>query len=152
MKKFILLLMIGTFYACGTTSGLSELVTVSDQKIGIATQNPDERLTVNGGIHAQEVRIDLQGALAPDYVFQDYSGQSTANNYKLMPLEELAAYIKKNYHLPNIPSQSELDEYGLDLKSFSLSLLEKIEELTIHLIEQQKQIELLKQRLEKTHN
>ena len=68
--------MIGTFYACGTTSGLSELVTVSDQKIGIATQNPDERLTVNGGIHAQEVRIDLQGALAPDYVFQDYSGQS----------------------------------------------------------------------------
>ena len=67
-----------------------------------------------------------------------------------MSLEELAAYIKKNHHLPNIPSQSKLDKYGLDLKSFSLSLLEKIEELTIHLIEQQKQIEFLKQRLEKT--
>nr|WP_315202959.1 tail fiber protein [uncultured Flavobacterium sp.] len=101
----------------------------SGGNVGIGTSAPDEKLTVNGKIHAKEVRIDLS-IPAPDYVF--------ANDYKLKTLQEVEAYIKENSHLPEIPSAQEIDKNGLMLAEMNMSLLKKIEELTLYAIEQKK--------------
>ncbi len=104
------------------------------RNIGIGTTNPDAKLTVKGNIHTQEVKVDLNGAVAPDYVFKE--------DYKLKPLDQVQAYIKQNGHLPNIPSAAEMEKEGILLKEMNLKLLEKIEELTLYVLEQQKEIEV----------
>jgi hypothetical protein len=116
-------------------------------KIGIGTKKPDALLTVKGNIHTQEVLVDLKGAVAPDYVFQNYfNGESKLNpNYKFKTLKQVEYFVAKNHHLPGIPSAETLDKDGLSLKKMNLVLLEKIEELTLYLIEQQKEIETLKE-------
>ncbi|MCX2680350.1 tail fiber protein [Galbibacter sp. EGI 63066] len=98
--------------------------------IGIGTENPDARLTVVGDVHAQEVKVDLNGAVAPDYVFKE--------DYELKTLEEVKRFIQSEGHLPNIPSANEMEEEGINLKAMNLKLLEKIEELTLYAIEQHK--------------
>ncbi|QLE02047.1 hypothetical protein HX109_10955 [Galbibacter sp. BG1] len=100
--------------------------------IGIGTTTPDAKLTVNGDIHAREVKLDLAGAVAPDYVFNE--------DYDLKKLEEIEVYIKKEGHLPNIPSAKQMQEEGINLKEMNLKLLEKIEELTLHVIELNKKL------------
>jgi hypothetical protein len=107
----------------------SSLVVTPEGNIGIGTTNPDEKLTVNGKIHAKEVRIDLDFP-APDYVF--------ANDYKLKSLQEVDEFIKQNSHLPEIPSAKEIEKNGLMLAEMNMSLLKKIEELTLYSIEQEK--------------
>ncbi|MCV9928245.1 tail fiber protein [Flavobacterium sp. LS1R49] len=103
-------------------------------KIGIGTTKPDEKLTVNGKIHAQEVRIDLAYPMTvPDYVF--------ANDYKLKSLQEVEEFIKQNSHLPEVPSAKEIEKNGLMLAEMNMSLLKKIEELTLYSIEQNKEIQ-----------
>lgn len=113
--------------------------------IGLGTNDPDERLTVKGKIHAEEVKIDLQ--VPADYVFQKYyTGRSSLKEeYKLPSLEEVEKFTKENHHLPEIPSAKEIQENGLQLGEMTNLLLQKIEEMTIYIIEQQKQIEQLKQ-------
>lgn len=152
MKNILVAISILSLFGCGSTQSMTDLVTVKEQKIGINTKNPDELLTVNGSIHAKEVRIDLNGALAPDYVFEAYRGTSTSKHYQRMSLSQLETYIKKQGHLPGVPSQEILDRDGLDLKAFSLTLLEKIEELTLYLLEQQHQINQLQNTLEDKTN
>jgi hypothetical protein len=100
--------------------------------VGIGTPNPDEKLTVKGKIHAQEVRIDMIGALVPDYVF--------TTNYKLKTLQEVEAYINKNSHLPEIPSAAEFEKNGMLIAEINISLLKKIEEMTLYLIQQDKKL------------
>lgn len=100
--------------------------------VGIGTINPDEKLTVKGKIHAEEVRIDLS-VPAPDYVF--------SNDYKLKSLQEVEDYIKQNSHLPEIPSAKEIEKNGLMLAEMNMNLLKKIEELTLYSIDQNKKIE-----------
>lgn len=119
--------------------------------IGINTTTPDSMLTVKGSIHTQEVVVDLEGAVAPDYVFEKYfDGKSTLKpEYEFLSLSEIEDFIKKYHHLPKVPSASEIDEQGLSLKTMNLLLLEKIEELTLHAIAQQKLIDALTERLEK---
>lgn len=102
--------------------------------VGIGTATPDEKLTVNGKIHAKEVRVDLDFP-APDYVF--------ANDYQLKSLQEVEAYIKQNSHLPEIPSAKEIEKKGLMLAEMNMALLKKIEELTLYMIEQEKKTEKL---------
>ncbi|AFL81527.1 hypothetical protein Aeqsu_2062 [Aequorivita sublithincola DSM 14238] len=116
-------------------------------KIGIGTDFPDELLTVKGKIHTQEVLVDLNGAIAPDYVFESYfNGFSEAMpEYKLISLEELEAFVKKNNHLPNVPSAETMQNEGIFLKEMNLILLKKIEELTLYILQQQKEIDVLKQ-------
>lgn len=104
--------------------------------VGIGTGTPDEKLTVKGKIHAQEVKVDLLGALVPDYVF--------ANDYKLKSLKEVEAYIKQNNHLPEIPSAQEIEKKGLMLAEMNMSLLKKIEEITLYMIEMKKENEKIK--------
>jgi Phage T4 tail fibre len=106
---------------------------ITNGSIGIGTNSPDAKLTVKGQIHAQEVKIDLLVAIVPDYVF--------ANDYKLKTLNEVDNYIKANSHLPEIPSAKEMEKNGLMVAEMNLSLLKKIEELTLYAIEQQKKLE-----------
>ena len=119
-----------------------------DGKIGIGTTTPDELLTVKGKIHTQEVLVDLEGAVAPDYVFETYYNgfSEMMPEYSLISLGELEAFLKENYHLPNVPSAETMRTEGISLKEMNLILLQKIEELTLYTLQQQKEIDALKEK------
>lgn len=97
-------------------------------------------LTASGSMYANSFVAAGTTLNVPDYVFAD--------DYDLMPLSEVAAFIDANSHLPKIPSAAEINAGGLDLTSMQLSLLEKVEELTLYTLAQQEQIAALEQRLE----
>jgi len=151
MKKTIVLFaLIITSTCLSQNTPFKNLTEAKNGFIGIGTTTPDAMLTVKGAIHTQEVLVDLDGAVAPDYVFEKYYNGFSAlkNDYTFLSLSEIEAYIKKNHHLPKIPSAASMENNGVSLKEMNLLLLEKIEELTLHTIEQQKQIDLLNSRLE----
>lgn len=108
-----------------------------------AVDYSDYRLFVRGGILAEEVRIRTYDNWA-DYVF--------AEDYKLQPLSEVEAYIKNNGHLPNMPSAEEVQKEGLAVSEIIKLQQEKIEELTLHLIEQEKEMKLLKEQVQQLLN
>ncbi|WP_246236375.1 tail fiber protein [Flavobacterium ajazii] len=108
--------------------------------IGIGTTIPDSKLTVAGNIHSQEVKVTMQAGTVPDYVF--------TKEYQLKSLDEVEAYIKQNSHLPEIPSAKEIEKNGLMLAEMNMSLLKKIEELTLYSIEQNKKIEAQSKEIE----
>ena len=110
-------------------------------KVGINAANDIEgfSLTVGGGIITDEVLIKDVGAWH-DYVF--------GKNYGLMPLNELKAYISENQHLPDVPSEKEVMENGIELSEMQGILLKKIEELTLYTLKQQEIIESLQSRIE----
>ncbi len=106
--------------------------------VGIGTTTPDSKLAVNGKIHAKEVKVDLTGW--PDYVFE--------NDYELLSLQEVEDHIATKGHLPNIPSAVEVEKEGIQLGEMNAKLLQKIEELTLYMIAQNKKIEKLQQEVE----
>jgi len=106
--------------------------------VGIGTTKPDQKLTVKGKIHAEEVIVDLAVPVA-DYVF--------SKDYSLMPLHKVEQYVKTNSHLPDIPSADEVKQQGLGMGEMQNKLLQKIEELTLYVIQQQKEIQALKERI-----
>ena len=108
-------------------------------KVGIGTNSPDTELAVNGVIHSKEVKVDLNNW--PDFVFK--------NNYDLRSLEELESFILKNKHLPEIPSEVEAIENGISLGEMNFKLLQKIEELTLYTIEQEKRLNNIESKNEK---
>ncbi len=104
--------------------------------IGTGTPATGYKLSVNGKIICEELKVQLHSAW-PDFVF--------GKDYKLASLEELDAFTKKNGHLPGIRSAAEIgSEGGMEVGELQAALLLKIEELTLHLIRQQKEIDLLK--------
>lgn len=151
MKYLVFILIVLFSVSCSAQRNKLKSITEKNGKIGIGTTNPDELLTVKGKIHTQEVIVDLNGAVAPDYVFESYfDGISKFNSsYRLLTLPEIETYIKEFHHLPNIPSAKEIEKNGLSLKEMNLLLLEKIEELTLYTIQQQKEIDLLKEKVSK---
>ena len=142
------LALSGYFGTTFHTNGGERMRITQDGKIGIGTKSPDAKLTVNGDIHAKEVKIDL--AIAPDYVFEKYyDGYSTLkSDYKMPTLQEIEAFTKENKHLPEVPSSKEIKENGLKLGEMNAILLQKVEELTLYLIEQNKEIEKLKTKVD----
>jgi len=106
--------------------------------VGVGTSSPDSKLTVKGKIHAEEVKVDLS-VPGPDYVFKE--------GYELLTLEQVQEYIQIHGHLPNIPSAELMEKEGIDLGAMDMKLLEKIEELTIYMIEIKKENNLLKSML-----
>ena len=107
-----------------------------DGGLGIGTNEINGyRLAVSGSIHATEVKVQHQDNWY-DYVFED--------DYNLTSLFELEKFIAENKHLPDIPSEKEVHENGINLGEMNGILLKKIEELTLYVIEQQKEIQELK--------
>ena len=119
-------------------SGIVSALFIKGQNgnIGIGTSNPDARLSVNGTVHAKEVKVDLTGW--PDFVFGD--------GYKLRTLEEVEKYITENKHLPDIPGEAEVIENGVELGKMEAKLLQKIEELTLYVINLNREMAELKAR------
>jgi hypothetical protein len=107
--------------------------------VGIGTTAPDTKFTVNGTIHAKEVKVDMN--ILPDYVFKP--------GYDLLTLDEVKRYIDKNQHLPGVPSAEQTEKEGLKLGEMNAVLLKKVEELTLYLIEENKQNKLQQEQINK---
>jgi hypothetical protein len=95
--------------------------------IGFGTRNPEYKLDVIGTIRAQELKVDMQGA---DFVFEE--------NYQLRSLEEVENFVQENRHLPEVAPAKEMQENGVNQSEMNQKLLQKIEELTLYMIEQNK--------------
>jgi hypothetical protein len=104
--------------------------------VGVGTLTPQYLLDVKGTIRATEVLVQDISQFTPDFVFE--------KEYLLPSLSEVNNFITINKHLPNIPSASEVKKNGISLIDMQLKLLQKVEELTLYVIEQQKEIDLLK--------
>jgi hypothetical protein len=99
--------------------------------VGIGTTNPTDMLTVAGKIGAREIKVSTNAGA--DFVFEP--------GYKLPALSELEQYVKTNKHLPEIPTAQQMVKDGINLGELNIKLLQKVEELTLHLIEKEKQLE-----------
>jgi len=120
----------------GSGSSNKNVAITNSGNVGIGTITPDEKLAVNGKIHAKEVRVDLNGW--PDYVFEE--------TYELPSLKEVEQHILLKGHLHNIPPAKEVESKGIQLGEMNAKLLEKIEELTLYTIQQQKELNIQKEK------
>ncbi len=116
----------GNLLLCGTEDG----------SVGIGVLNSNNipagyLLAVDGRIIAEEVRVELSGNW-PDYVFEE--------GYDLPCIDELAHFIDENGHLPGIPSAKEIEERGLNMGDMQKRMIEKIEELSLYIIQIEKRI------------
>jgi hypothetical protein len=142
------MLNIGAFniYANGSNAGNNFFIQKGNSKsiviadngfVGIGTLNPLSTFSVNGTITADELIVQEVGA---DYVFDE--------QYKLKSLSEVEAFIKTNKHLPGIAPAAETEK-GIKVGEFNEKLLEKIEELTLYVIEANKEMNVMKAKIEK---
>ncbi|NLU94262.1 hypothetical protein [Chitinophaga sp. Ak27] len=110
--------------------------------VGIGTVNPGAcKLAVEGLLGARKIKV-TQSPTWADYVFHD--------DYTIMPLYDTEKFIKANKHLPGIPTAKEVAENGYDVGEMNRLLLEKVEEMTLHLIRMQKKIDELESKLQTT--
>lgn len=103
--------------------------------VGIGTANPVSLLSVAGDITAREIKVTVNAGA--DYVFD--------KDYRLRSLSEVESFIAVNKHLPEIESASKMESEGISVSAMNIKLLQKIEELTLYLIDQKKDIEALKE-------
>ncbi len=106
--------------------------------VGIGTVNPEYKLDVNGTIRATGVKVRTSSGA--DFVFE--------SDYKLKPLSDVETFISTYNHLPEVPSAEDMKSEGIDVSDMQIKLLQKIEELTLYIIEQDKQIKALQETLE----
>lgn len=109
--------------------------------LGIGTIPLGAKLAVKGSIHAEEIKVAV--ANWPDYVF--------APGHERLSLVELERFIKTNQHLPEIPSAALAQENGISLGEMNTLLLKKIEELTLHVIDQAKLVQTLQEDSRRYH-
>ena len=130
---------VASLYRYSSGGNLLSIDANGNMNLGATRNAVGYKLNVGGKIIAEEVRVNLQ-ANWPDYVF--------APNYALKPLPELESFIKANNHLPNMPAAAEVEKSGLAIGEMQTKMMEKIEELSLYIIQQNKTIELLKQQME----
>lgn len=110
---------------------------ITDANFGIGTRYPQYKLDVRGTIRANEIIVNtVNGA---DYVFED--------TYNLRSLDEVQNYIQQNKHLPEIPSAIEMQKNGVNMNELQIQLLQKVEELTLYIIQQDQRIQELENQL-----
>jgi hypothetical protein len=125
----------------GTVTNHGDLYSLG--KVGIGTADTrGYRLAVNGKIRAQEIKVEASPW--PDYVFE--------KSYRLPGLLETEKHIKEKGHLPGIPSAAEVKANGIDLGEMNAKLLQKIEELTLYLIENKNEVTDLKNTVDDLKN
>jgi hypothetical protein len=105
---------------------------VFNGNVGIGTTNPTSKLTVAGNINSREVKVSVDAGA--DFVFE--------KDYNLPSLQEVEKFVNENKHLPEIASAKEMQKDGINLSEMNIKLLQKIEELTLYVIELNKRIEL----------
>jgi len=114
-----------------------------DGNVGIGTNlvnNPNNyKLAVNGTIGAKSVKVEITSTTWADFVFY--------KNYKLRPLHEVEEFINSNKHLPEVPSADEIEKNGLDIGDMLKLQMQKIEELTLYIIELKKENTQIKQEI-----
>jgi hypothetical protein len=100
------------------------------------------KMAIAGGIITEKIRVATNGTpFWADFVFD--------KNYHLRPLSEVESFIKTNKHLPKIPSTSDVTKNGIDLAETQALLLQKVEELTLYVIEHNKKIERLEKKVKR---
>jgi hypothetical protein len=133
----------GGFLSFLTNDGTENMRVAANGNVGIGTTNTGTyRLAVEGAIGARQVDVRLTSWA--DFVFSD--------DYKLPSLLAIENYIMTHKHLPAIPSEQEVLANGLDLGAFNKLLLQKVEELTLYLIAQDKQLMLVNEKLKMLEN
>ena len=108
-------------------------------RIGDVAVPSGYKFAINGKMICEEVNVKLASSGWPDYVF--------SANYKLPGLNEVEKFIADNNHLPNIPSAREVEKSGIELGEMNRKLLEKVEELTLYIIAQNKRLTALENQL-----
>ena len=132
------LLFIQNSYAQSPV-GFPTGITVGSATITIPVGS-DYKMAVAGGIITEKIRVATNGTTFwSDFVFD--------KTYKLRTLSEVAQYIKLNKHLPDVPSTAEVNKEGIDIAQTQAILLQKVEELTLYVIEQNKKIERLNKKV-----
>ena len=126
----------------GTTDPSTKMIIKNNGNVGIGKLSPTAKLHVDGNIISEEVKVqDVDGA---DFVF--------APDYDLMSLAEIEIYVKEHQHLPEVPSAKEMEANGVELGKMNMLLLQKIEEMTLLMINQQKEIKALKEEVTQLKN
>jgi hypothetical protein len=138
-------------------------------KVGIGLSNPRYRLDVKGVFNMRTaynspafkindrnfLELDEKGLFVLNSFKMKYENENQWSDkvfdktYKLMSLQEVSKFINENKHLPNVPSAQEVVKNGVSIDEMVSKLLEKVEELTLYTIQQQKEIEDLKKALNK---
>jgi|GEM_PF-6455112 len=108
-------------------------IIMGNGNVGIGTTNPTSRLTVAGNIASREVKVTVDAGA--DFVFE--------KDYNLPSLDSVDKFIKENKHLPQIASAKEMQKDGINLSEINIKLLQKIEEMTLYMIEQNKRMNKL---------
>ena len=121
-----------------TTAWTDQFYISATGAVGIGTTNPQAKLAVNGDIFSKKVKVTQSGW--SDYVF--YPG------YRLRPLSEVEQFIKQQRHLPEVPSAEDVEKDGIDLGDNQATILKKVEELTLYLIEQNKRLSAIEKKLQ----
>lgn len=120
-----------------STNNTERMTIEYNGNVGIGTTAPKYKLDVNGTLRANEILVNIGNGA--DFVFGD--------DYQLRPLQEVSTFIQENGHLPEIQSAADMQENGVNMNQLQIQLLQKIEELTLYLIQQEQTIQHLQEQL-----
>lgn len=137
VKKYIITDGVDITYNTNLVQFIDIYTTDNYGNIGIGTITPRNKLDVNGTIRATEIKVETGWA---DFVFK--------KDYNLPSLDEVEDHINTYSRLPEIPSEQEVKENGVSLGEMQVKLLQKIEELTLYVIEQSKENKSLKKQID----
>jgi hypothetical protein len=138
--KFFMQLAGNNLTLSNSSGNNSAILTLNGNQVTIGQITPANgyKLSVGGKAICEELKVQLQGNW-PDYVFK--------KDYQLKSFDELRSFIQQNNHLPNIPKASELEKTGIEVGEMQRKMMEKIEELTLYILQLEQQMQEMKKQL-----